>query len=620
VRAVSCSNQPGVFSAVARTTVAAALPPTSAEFEIVAPLGTTAPLTQQVFIPNPGGVSSFAVTVDQPWLTVAPSSGPISGTGVTVTVTAQPRELPVGATTATLSVTYTPAGKSAVSPATTTIPVSVTLVTPVSTGGKSSPPANALLIPAVARVSGGAEFQSDVRLTNRNSGPLDYELLFTPSNTNGLQQGRKTTIRVTQGQTVALDNIVKNFFGYAAPGDSIGGALEIRPLKSSGKLSFASSRTYATTAAGTLGQFIPGIPITSFIGAQLGLPGASPGAEGSGTISLQQVAVNSTFRTNIGLVEGGGESASGRIRVLRASGQLVKEVPFNLQPSEHQQFALGDRIDGATIDDGRVEIVLDSETGLVSGYASVIDNATADPFLVAPIQPSTISSRRYVLPGVAAFDPPVGANFFTDIRIYNAGVAATTVQMKFVALPGQPGGGTTRSVSIPAGEVRAFNNVLVSQFGLGATGGALVIDTPSETSLVITGRTYSRAAAGSYGQFIPAITSAQGTGLGERALEILQVEQSGQFRSNIGLVELTGNPVTVRIRTTFPDSRVASVVEQSLAGNEVKQLNQFLGSLNVGQVYNGRISVEVIGGSGRVATYGSVVDNRTQDPTYVPGQ
>ena len=37
-------------------------------------------------------------------------------------------------------------------------------------------------------------------------------------------------------------------------------------------------------------------------------------------------------------------------------------------------------------------------------------------------------------------------------------------------------------------------------------------------------------------------------------------------------------------------------------------------------VYNGRVSVRVIGGTGRVAAYGSVVDNRTVDPTYVPSQ
>jgi hypothetical protein len=32
------------------------------------------------------------------------------------------------------------------------------------------------------------------------------------------------------------------------------------------------------------------------------------------------------------------------------------------------------------------------------------------------------------------------------------------------------------------------------------------------------------------------------------------------------------------------------------------------------------VSVKVIGGTGRIAAYGSVVDNKTVDPTYVPAQ
>ncbi|HYS55417.1 MAG TPA: hypothetical protein VER58_16790 [Thermoanaerobaculia bacterium] len=36
--------------------------------------------------------------------------------------------------------------------------------------------------------------------------------------------------------------------------------------------------------------------------------------------------------------------------------------------------------------------------------------------------------------------------------------------------------------------------------------------------------------------------------------------------------------------------------------------------------YNARMIVEVTSGSGRVTAYGSVIDNRTQDPTYVPAQ
>ena len=37
-------------------------------------------------------------------------------------------------------------------------------------------------------------------------------------------------------------------------------------------------------------------------------------------------------------------------------------------------------------------------------------------------------------------------------------------------------------------------------------------------------------------------------------------------------------------------------------------------------IYNARISVEVTGGTGRVAAYGSVIDNKSLDPTYVPAQ
>ena len=42
--------------------------------------------------------------------------------------------------------------------------------------------------------------------------------------------------------------------------------------------------------------------------------------------------------------------------------------------------------------------------------------------------------------------------------------------------------------------------------------------------------------------------------------------------------------------------------------------------MNPGNTYNARITVEVISGTGRVTAYGSVVDNDTQDPTYVPAQ
>jgi hypothetical protein len=60
----------------------------------------------------------------------------------------------------------------------------------------------------------------------------------------------------------------------------------------------------------------------------------------------------------------------------------------------------------------------------------------------------------------------------------------------------------------------------------------------------------------------------------------------------------------------------------TLAANEFRQLGgviaMFLGTGT--QTYDSRVSVKVIGGTGRVSAYGSVIDNQSSDPTYVPAQ
>ncbi|HVR42258.1 MAG TPA: DUF5719 family protein [Thermoanaerobaculia bacterium] len=616
VRAVSCNGTPGEYSRPAVAIVTAEQDPRSSRFDVVLPVGSRTPVLQPIFIANPGEATSFTASFDQPWGTLSQEGGTLPPEGLPVTLTVDPADLPVGSTTGTLTLELLGASKTAMNGGTTSVPVSVTLVTPVSSGGKTTPPANAMVIPVVAHVAGQAFFQSDVRLSNNTGATVDYEMFFTPSNSNGLEEGRKTTIRLTPGQTVALNDIVKNFFGFAEEQSSVGGAVEIRPLRTSSTLSMVSSRTYATSDSGTLGQFIPGVPLANFIGVPTTLPGQPPPSGPPPVISLQQIARNSAFRTNIGLVEASGEAAQGRVRIFDANGTLVREDPFSLQPAEHKQFAL----QGVTLDDGRLEVVVDSASGRVTAYASVLDNETDDPFFVAPVRPSDVAARRYVLPGVAALDrAPPASNFFTDVRIFNGGASAVTATLRYFP-QGSDAPTAATEVSIMPGQVRGFDDILQTLFGLEQTGGALVVETAEESSLVVTGRTYSRAGSGTYGQFIPAVTASGGTALGQRPLEVLQIEESPGFRTNLGLVELTGNPVQVEIVVTIPGSASSIVVPRSLKANEFIQLNSVLAQLNVGTAYNVRATVRVVSGSGRVAAYASVIDNRTVDPTYVPGQ
>jgi hypothetical protein len=567
VRATSCggSNLTS-FSQVASTVVQAPLPPQSSKgADAVVPFGSTTPVRIPIHIDAAQG-TAFTASIDKPYLTVSPSSGTIPAGGTTVTVTANPTALPPGANTGTLSVTA--AGGASLAKT----PVSVSLVTPVTPGGK-------------------------------------------------------TQITVAPGQSIALNDIVKDFFGFGAtgdPNDSGFGSLEIRPVNNSSPLTYASSRTYANTAAGTFGQFIAAVPFNRFAtNAASIIPVPGLPSSGAPILSLQQIAQSSKFRTNLGLVEGSGTPATGTIRVFDDLGNLLKSIGYSLQAGEHQQINSFLAINGIpTLEDGRIEITIDSPTGAITAYASVLDQITTDPLAVMPVQASSVSSSRYILPGMADLNNGA-ANFHSDIRIFNGGTTSATVNLTYYP-QGQPDQAKTAApITIPAGQIKAIDNVLPTLFGATSSGGSIVMTTSGNTSLVATGRTYSIGANnGTFGQFIPAVTPGEGVGLGERALQILQLEQSRSFRSNIGLAELSGNPARVRLILTLPDSKVSPVLETDLAPNAFVQFTSLIASmLGPGtDAYNARVSVEVIGGTGRVAAYGSVIDGDTQDPTYVPAQ
>jgi hypothetical protein len=186
------------------------------------------------------------------------------------------------------------------------------------------------------------------------------------------------------------------------------------------------------------------------------------------------------------------------------------------------------------------------------------------------------------------------------------------------------GNGTpvTRSIPVAAGGVTAIDNVLPTTFNVTGSGGSIVLTTPSPAQLVATGRTYSiRSDGGTFGQFIPGVSPASGIGAGDKPLQVLQLEESQNFRSNLGLAELTGNPAHVKLTLFLPDSKVIPTVEYDLAPFQFLQIGRIMASLKPGRpTYNGRISVQVTTGAGRATAYGSVIDNVTQDRTYVPAQ
>lgn len=393
------------------------------------------------------------------------------------------------------------------------------------------------------------------------------------------------------------------------------GTIEIRPLTSSNPLNtFASSRTYALDGGGTLGQFIPALRLDQFVG--------NIAQDPLSRISLQQIANSPDYRTNIGFVEGSGNPVSIVARLLDGNNNTLSTFTTGLAAFGQMQSSLTNIFGSIALTDGRVEVEATSPGGKVSAYASVLNNNTNDPLMVFPVQPARTTANRYVLAGMAEF-VAADRNFHSHMRIYNGGTTSVTASLEYYER-GQstPLAGTSPvQIELAPGQVHAIDDVLPTLWNLTVNGGSVVATAPAESSLVLTAQTFSREAdGGTKGQFIPGVTSLHSVGFGDRALEVLQLEQSPQYRSNVGFVEVTGQPATIEITATEPDTKISVVTSLPLQANEYRQFDRILEQMGLGTVYNGRVSVKVITGEGRIYAYGSMVDNRTEDPTYVPGQ
>jgi hypothetical protein len=523
-----------------------------------------------------------------------------------LTISADPTALTDGTWTGTILVVYGTSGItktiSATPPPTKAVPVSIHVVTPVTQAPRAGAAESALIIPSVQHT---ADWRSDIRVANVSSLPQTYLVALQGALT------QQTTLTVAPGSTTALDDIVRNWYGIGAMGDAAAGSLIIQPVDAAGKpaavstTTAVSSRTYSPSAAGTLGQFIPATPFRAFT------------QRGAASLSLQHLAQSNLFRTNLGLVEAANKPAALLISAFDATGNLLFELPLALPGNtgrELQSFLAENHV---TLPDGRIEVKVADGDGRVTAYATVFDNASGDPFYISGAPLGGPGSMRFVVPGVAAVNT-ADAKWRSDVRVFNSGTAPQDAAATFYP-SGDAASALTRTVTIAPGEVKALDDVVQSLFGLATGAGTLHITTSTLAPLVVTGRTFNQTASGTVGQFIPAVTPEQAVGSAGGALQILQVEESPRFRTNIAVAEVTGKPAVAELTVTLADSKVSPKVQIPLAAFESIQL-PVLGSLGLGNTYNARVSIKVIEGDGRVTAYGSVIDRASGDATYVPAQ
>jgi PKD repeat protein/streptogramin lyase len=221
-------------------------------------------------------------------------------------------------------------------------------------------------VPVVSRADGanGSVWRSDLTLLGSDPEGADVEIRWHA--TGGVVSG---VLTVVPDASVLITDVV----GWLDPSASGSAALEIC---ADGEV-VVDTRTYNVLAAdhaclpgGTFGQYLQGTP-------------AGGGLAAGDAARLGQLRESDDFRTNIGLVNTGGDPATVAIDLLDATGVVLTSYELEIGAGRWQQdnrpFANRAGRDDLTAASARIEVV--SGSGVIA-YASVIDGTTNDAFTV----------------------------------------------------------------------------------------------------------------------------------------------------------------------------------------------------------------------------------------------
>ncbi|HPR62616.1 MAG TPA: hypothetical protein PK014_00205 [Thermoanaerobaculia bacterium] len=223
------------------------------------------------------------------------------------------------------------------------------------------------------------------------------------------------------------------------------------------------------------------------------------------------------------------------------------------------------------------------------------------------------------LPAAGTGPGAMGSYWSTTVWVYNPGSTDAVVTFALLAREQENPGPLTFTDTISAGKTRRYEDAIVTMFGIDGFGALRITSTEP---VLVNSRIYSTPSGGterdSAGQFFSAVPASFAIGQGETS-DLLGVHQTSPktdslFRYNVGLVETTGAPVTVKLTFLSPQGLP---IHETYADIGVFQPRQFAAEELFPAIDgdNFRIRAEVVSGNGKVLLYGSGLANQSNDPS-----
>jgi hypothetical protein len=206
----------------------------------------------------------------------------------------------------------------------------------------------------------------------------------------------------------------------------------------------------------------------------------------------------------------------------------------------------------------------------------------------------------------------------TKLGVLNFSGGTAEVELTYL----HDGEASTETLTLAHGELKTWDDAAVGLFGVsGGSSGPVFI--ASDQQLVITSRTYSEGEQGTFGSFMEAAGLSQTFILGDVGV-VSQLSGNNDFRTNIGVVNLTDSSCLVRVWVRSASGlEIGSPVNVTLDAYGFEQINDVFAASGSGFRDNAYAVVNVLTRGCEVWGYGSVIDGvaafpGTNDATIIP--
>jgi formylglycine-generating enzyme required for sulfatase activity len=209
----------------------------------------------------------------------------------------------------------------------------------------------------------------------------------------------------------------------------------------------------------------------------------------------------------------------------------------------------------------------------------------------------------------------------TDLQVKTRGTQQATYQIDLLQHNQDNSSPASVTFTLDPGVSIRYKDALQDLFAF--SGSAALRITATSGDVMVTSRTYNDGASGTYGVYVAGYEESEAFGEGEHAALIqlsMSVDPEEGYRSNVGFLNVTGQSIDVELSLYLSTGVHLGTLDYALRPYEYDQVTNIFDKVSTTNVEDGYALVRTTTSGGEFFTCASVIDNRSGDAIYIPGQ